>query len=595
MKIISSFLEEVVKLVPLESIFYALGCGDDDIIEDCCKALITFDLPHQNFVPSEMLLNGMGLALQRLTTGRKFREYEFQRPHTFSNRIGRILLKTRHLLGYEENEAVGGQHYWSAMPSQNPVLYSEVVASQQNPPVEFSRRNPLPDSNNSSGKCRSETKHKKEVAKRPNSSRQTSMPTNVYIAQPSSQMQTRSKRLVKSASSVAEVQKVSSRRSQRHPHQTTEPSGKSDDCRLIDHSYKLYFRPLNVYSRYYPNSIPQDSAGSTCKHKVVEYLAEYLPSRTHICPNAICSESISSVYPASATYAASTTSSGVIPPIVLLSSTRQELEQLAKKAVNEDEEEQGNLEQCSGNTNPPKPKVKLIQKSETTLLNRKMLNMISNIRKKQKVCSTLLGAFMQAQVRVPLVKKTVRDTAQAIGKTAIAVGVWALLSMPYFDLKSFLNAKFSSLIVEVAQFIHGTYSGSNAVEVGDEYAGKLQFLLQGIETTVSCNSRYISYSLEQQLKEECTKLNIDASTDLKKLIDNWDDIFNNNVLSLVTPQSRELVARWLKWSLMIHNLREELAKYTSVGIVGLVNSGKSRLVSSLFNIPVSQQFACTNM
>ena len=586
MKIISRFLEEVVKLVPLESIFYALGCGDDDIIEDCCKALITFDLPHQNFVPSEMLLNGMSLALQRLTTGRKFREYEFQRPHTFSDRIGRILLQTRNLLGYEESEAVGGQYYWSPVPSQNPVLYSEVVATQQNPPVEFSRRSPLPDSNNhSSGKCKSEPKRKKQMANRPSSSRQTSVPAEVFVAQSSSQMQTRSKRIVKSATSSAEVQKVSSRKPPRHPHQTTEPTRRSDDCRLVDHSYKLYFRPLNVYSRYYPNSIQQDSARSTCKQKVVEYLADYLPSRTHICLNAVCSVSISSVYPA---YAASTTSSGVISPIALLSSTRQDLEQLAKKAVDEDEEEQGNLEQCSGNANPPKPKVKLIQKSETTLHNRKMLNMISDIRKKQKVCSTLLGAFMQAQVRVPLVKKTVRDTAQAIGKTAIAVGVWALLSMPYFDLKSFLNAKFSSLIVEVARFIHGTYSGSNSIEVGDEYAGKLQFLLQGIETTVSCNSRYISYSLEQQLKEECTKLNIDASTDLKKLIDDWDDIFNSNVLSLVTPQSRELVARWLKWSLMIHNLREELAKYTSVGIVGLVNSGKSRLVSSLFNIPVSQ-------
>ena len=584
MKLISTFLQEVVKLVPLESIFYALGCGDDDIIEDCCKALITFDLPRQNFVPSEMLLNGMGLALQRLTTGQKFREYEFQRPHTFSDRIGRMLLQTRNLLGYEETE-VHGQYYWSAMSSQHPVLYSEVVASQHNSPAEFSRRNQsLPDSNDSSGKCRTETKHKKQVASRPSSIRQTSTPatsSDIFVEQSSSQRQMRSKRAVKSATSVAEVQKVSYK-PPRRSHKTTDPKNRSysDDCRLFDPNYNIYLRPLLVYSRYYPDSTQQDSDISTCKQKVVEYLADYLPSRTHICQNAICSVPISSVYPASTT----PISSGVVPPIVLLSSTRQELEQLAKKAIDEDEEDQGNLEQCSGKANSSKPK---IQKSETTLHNRNMLNMISTIRKKQKVCSTLLGAFMQAQVRVPLVKKTVRDTAQAIGKTAIAVGVWALLSMPYFDLKSFLSAKFSSLIVEVARFIHGTYSGSNAVEVGDEYAGKLQFLLQGIETTVSCNSRYISYSLEQQLKEECTRLNIDASTDLKKLIDNWDDIFNNNVLSLVTPQSRELVARWLKWSLMIHDLREELAKYTSVGIVGLVNSGKSRLVSSLFNIPVS--------
>ena len=73
--------------------------------------------------------------------------------------------------------------------------------------------------------------------------------------------------------------------------------------------------------------------------------------------------------------------------------------------------------------------------------------------------------------------------------------------MPYFDVEPLLSVKYSSLIVEVAKFIHGTYSESNTVDAGDEYAGKLQFLLQGMVTTVSCNSRYISYSLEQQLQE----------------------------------------------------------------------------------------------
>ena len=38
---------------------------------------------------------------------------------------------------------------------------------------------------------------------------------------------------------------------------------------------------------------------------------------------------------------------------------------------------------------------------------------------------------------------------------------------------------------------------------------------------------------------------------------------------------------------MVHNLREELAKYTAVGVAGLVNSGKSNLVNSLFGIQVS--------
>ena len=91
MKIIQKFLEEVVKLVPQESLFYAQGCGDDDIIEDCCKALIKPDLP-EDFVPSEMLINGMSLALCRLTTGQRIHEHEFQRPYTFNDSIARMVL-----------------------------------------------------------------------------------------------------------------------------------------------------------------------------------------------------------------------------------------------------------------------------------------------------------------------------------------------------------------------------------------------------------------------------------------------------------------------------------------------------------------------
>ena len=119
------------------------------------------------------------------------------------------------------------------------------------------------------------------------------------------------------------------------------------------------------------------------------------------------------------------------------------------------------------------------------------------------------------------------------------------------------------------------------------YAGKLQFMVQGLEKTVSCNSQYISYSLERQLVALCNTLNITADTPTKKLIEEWDTLFKKDVLSLVIPSHRPLVARWMRWALMIHNLREELAKYMAVGVVGLVNSGKSRLVNSLFHIQVS--------
>ena len=553
MKIIRKFLEEVVKLVPLESLFYALGCGDDDIIEDCCKALMKSDLPEEDFVPSEMLINGMSLALRRLTTGRRIHEHEFQRPYTFSDRIARMVLKTRHMLGYEENEATDSSYLWQTVTGRYaPMLYSEVTAGQQNP-VRLSRS---AHSGNHSSKCKPETK-------------------GMLPGQPLSHKQTKSKRVNRASSFEREsTQKPAKHRT----HKST-----SGNYIIDPQVASLHFQPLLVYSHPFSVTTDRNPNTSATKQKVIEYLREYLHSKDHICLNAISSVPISLVYPASN----SSNFGGVMPPIDLLSATRRELEQLARKAVAAEKEEQDCLGHHGSSANSPtKSKPKSSQKSETTLHNKKMLDTINSIRKKQKVCSILLGAFMEAQVRVPLVKSA-RDTAHAIGKTAIAVGVWALLSMPYFDLEPLLSVKYSSLIVEVTKFIHGTYFESNAVEVGDEYAGKLQFLLQGMVTTVSCNSRYISYSLEQQLQEQCDKLNISASTNLKWLIDKWETIFCKDVLSLVTPQSRELVARWLKWSLMVHNLREELAKYTSVGVIGLVNSGKSKLVSSLFNIPVS--------
>ena len=572
MKIIRKFLEEVVKLVPLESLFYALGCGDDDIIEDCCEALIKSDLPEENFLPSEMLLNGMSLALLRLTTGHRVHEREFQRPHTFSDRIARMVLKTRHLLGYEESEAsTDGRYLWQTVRARYPMLYSEVTASQQDS-VSFTG-----GAHSSNSKKKASSTHHTIPIKHTSSS-------EVLSGQSHSHKRTKSKRVHRASSFEREPSQKTNRS------RANKTTG-SINC-IVEHNspssgrvapIPLYHQPLLVYSHVYLAGKERSPNTSPSMQKVVEYLSEYLQSKDHICLNAISSVPISSVYPASS----SSDFGGVVPPIDLLSSTRRDLEQLARKAVAAEKGEQEILTHHGSSTSTPaKSKAKASLKGEVTLHNRKMLDTINSIRKKQKVCSTLLGAFMEAQVRVPLVK-SVRDTAHAIGKTAIAVGVWALLSMPYFDVEPLLSVKYSSLIVEVARFVHGTYSGSNTVDVGDEYAGKLQFLLQGMVKTVSCNSSYISYSLEQQLQEQCNKLNISASTDLRKLIDNWEHTFDKDVLSLVTPPSRELVARWLKWSLMVHNLREELAKYTSVAVIGLVNSGKSRLVSSLFNIPVS--------
>ena len=224
------------------------------------------------------------------------------------------------------------------------------------------------------------------------------------------------------------------------------------------------------------------------------------------------------------------------------------------------------------------------------LYNSKMLEIVNMIRRNElKVCSLLLGAFMEEQIRVPLMK-TPFDTARAIEHTAstAALGVWALFSFSFGDVKGLLSAIPSkSLLVEVKEYIKGVFKQDTAT-ADQNYAGKLQFMIQGMDETVSCNSHYVSYSLERQLVKLCAELKIDESSPLETLIGSWDEIFKDNVLSLVVHTHRSLIARWLKWALMVHHLREELACYSSVGVIGLVNSGKSLLVSTLFNVKVNE-------
>ena len=223
------------------------------------------------------------------------------------------------------------------------------------------------------------------------------------------------------------------------------------------------------------------------------------------------------------------------------------------------------------------------------LYNSKMLEVVNGIRKNEvEICSLLLGAFMEEQIKVPLMK-TSFDTARAIeiATSAAALGIWALYSLTLGDVQAIIDSIPSkSLLVEVKDYIKGVFK-QDTVNADENYAGKLQFMVQGMKETVSCNSHYVSYSLERQLIELCKTLKIDETTPLESLVTNWDEIFKDNVMSLVVSTHRSLISRWLKWALMVHHLREELARYTAVGVVGLVNSGKSSLVGTLFDIRVS--------
>ncbi len=281
--------------------------------------------------------------------------------------------------------------------------------------------------------------------------------------------------------------------------------------------------------------------------------------------NAINDLKLSMIYPTMASQEKS--------PLDILVVGRKKLSQLSQQSIS----------RSSGASLKEDQRQKLSQ-----LYNSKMLELVNDIRSKDlKMCTHLLGAFMENQIKVPLVKSEF-NTAKALGAlvNAAAVGVWAMFSLSLGDMNAVIHSIPSgSLLVQVKEYIKGIFA-EKTTSADHNYAGKLQFLIQGMDKTVSCNTHYISYSLERQLIELCKKLNISESTPLEVLVRDWDKLFKEDVLSLVVPTHRSLIACWMKWALMIHNLREELAKYTTVGVVGLVNSGKSLLVSTLFNIQV---------
>ena len=227
-----------------------------------------------------------------------------------------------------------------------------------------------------------------------------------------------------------------------------------------------------------------------------------------------------------------------------------------------------------------------------------MLEKVNKIRENDlATCTALLGGFMEQQkVEIPLVKSRLDQSLAFAVKGPASVGVWALSSLKYEDIHPILSrCRGEQLLVSIERYIK-SISSQQFESKDEQYAAKLQFMVQGLEKTVTYNSQYVSYSLERQLVEICKQRSIDSETSLDELNKKWGGFFKENILSLVARTHRSLVARWLKWALMVHSLREKLAEYTAVGVVGLVNSGKSRLVSSLFKIPVSlaHMHSCTH-
>ena len=228
-------------------------------------------------------------------------------------------------------------------------------------------------------------------------------------------------------------------------------------------------------------------------------------------------------------------------------------------------------------------------KQSSCLLNQQMLQLLNKIRSKDlAICTALLGGFMEQQeVDIPLVKSWL-DQSNVLELLATAtVGVWALFSLNYSDIQPILSkCHGDQLLVKILDYVTTVLGPQAAVPDDAPYAAKLQFMVQGMTKTVTCNSQYIIYSLERQLVNLCKECKIDNSISLRSLTTRWGKLFKETTLSLVALSHRPLIARWLKWALMVHNLREELAKYTAVGVAGLVNSGKSILVNTVFRVKV---------
>ena len=263
-------------------------------------------------------------------------------------------------------------------------------------------------------------------------------------------------------------------------------------------------------------------------------------------------------------------------PMTLLTEGRKELNRLSEELI---------AEQCSS--------------TDASLLsntNIKMLSALQKLRKEFETCSTLLGAFMQAQVQIPLEKAGGDKYVNKLAKHASSFGlsVWGLFILPFGYLNSriisYLPEDFRQFVVEFSRNIHGihNYMFPSSEHQFEGYDERLEFLVGSMKQSWTCNQNYVSYSLERQLEDQCKKRNIYHNTPVDEILKEWNDNFENETLTLVPDKYRILIARWIKWSLMINNLRESLASQTAVGVIGLVNSGKSKFVRSLFGEQVNE-------
>ncbi len=474
---IAEFLEEAVKLVPIESVFYAIAYGDHDTALECAKAVAAF---RPKTTISEMMLEGTHKAALRMRTGVP--------PEVLDDMIAVALRQTPFGLPYKIDVKRNAAGNGIEVVVESLAVLPSVAGAQAH-----------------------------------------------TIAPPMP--------AVPALASVTNVIGFPS-----PPHAELSCSASDEVVEYLDQLSKDVFDKATKHVQRHQFDLP----------------------------DVVCSMSIEQVYPIHPrrqTLHMTTLQS----PVAVLRKAREQLATFIKESQEAESQE---AESRSS-------QVRDAQGTQAS--NKQMHDLVQSIFKKDlKLCATLLGAFMEQRICIPVLESPM-DTAKALSANTapVAVGVWALFSMSYDELYELLEqVEGNSLLVEIVDYIAGIFSEEPPQMCDSRYAAKLQFLLQGVQKTVSCSSQYISYSLEHQL---CNNAKVGGckSISINKLIERWGEIFKGDALSLIAKSHRPLIARWLKWAILVHSLREALAQYTCVGVAGLVNSGKSRLVNSLFKVKVS--------
>ena len=265
----------------------------------------------------------------------------------------------------------------------------------------------------------------------------------------------------------------------------------------------------------------------------------------------------------------------VIPPTDLLQCGRKWLQELQKETrqdlMNQVGDQQGT--------------------STTGAYNARLLKYVNSLRSNDLyICVRILLSFMEETVRIP------------VSEVNPKISYWKLLKLGLGIIKRKFKTKggisqyisvskhVKNIADEVScQVTHFHKEGITSEAEQDKYAGKLQFLLSASlceDDAMLIDEEYPIYSMEKQLSDICSDRSITSDTPHYDIWKDWDTYFKDLAIGTVIESHRQLIARWLRFSLTIHKIRNKLSCHTTIGIVGLVNSGKSTLVHSLFKIKV---------